>query len=152
MATKIEKIAEIESNVQEIIAVTEPSKLDRPGGLRTYDVICLVTVDNDGNTEKVVQRLYTKNEGESTEVAYLGNEVRKNFDTTTAGDNPTVLKEKFFLKQLQALEAQVGGEVKVDIQQLDNLGIQYFVFVAPGETVKKITTTLDGTTLIREIA
>lgn len=150
MATKAEKLAEIAGNVSSVVG-GDTSPIEELPNLNTYDIVCLVTIDEEGTFNKVTQRLYVEKEGTPEEVAYLGGKTRKNFIADTS-ESEAVLKERFFLGQLKALETAVGGQVKIDISQMDSLGIQYLVFEAPGEDIKKVTTTLDGETLVREVA
>lgn len=140
MATKAEVLAQIENNVFKIVGETIVENKD---GLQTIDVICLITIDAEGSLNKVTQRLYVESTGE----AYLGGVIRKNY---VAPVNETALKEQFFLSKLQDLETALGAAVKIDTNELSNLGIQYLVFGDPTDGKKKVTTTLAGTTLIRE--
>lgn len=146
MATKAEKLAEIGSNVFSIEKETLAAEI---GDVKTYDIACLVTINAEGNKQMQTQTLYVKNEGTPQEDAYFGGTTRKNFVAVPEVDKEAV-KQQFFLDKLNALETQVGSQVKIDPGQLEVLDIDYLVFEDPTDSKKKITTTLNGTTLIRE--
>jgi len=148
MTTKAEKLAEIEINVNKKIGEILKEEVFN---LKTYDVVCLVTIDELGNTNKVSQRLYVENEGTATESATFGGITRKDYVAPAVSD-PVADSEAYFLSELQALETGVGQDVLIDVTQLENLGIKYLAYTDPTDSKRKVTTTLSGVKLIREAA
>lgn len=149
MATKGEIIAEIKNNVFEYLEEKEVNSNDRPGGLRTYDAACLVVTNAEGNKVKQTQTFYVKDEGTNNESAWLGSRTIKNYVAPTPTSD---LIEQDFLTKLNAIESEIGQGIKVDVNDLKNLGIKYFVYVDPRDDKKYVTTHLMGKKLVREVA
>lgn len=146
--TKAQILAEIASNVYEVHESSEVNPNDRPGGLRTYDVICTIDLNTEGTLKnKVTQRMYVKNEGTVEESAWLGGKLVESYKDSNV--DLAEAREQELLAKLTAIEAKIGKEIKVDPTELRNLGIQFFVYIDPDTDIKYVTTSLSGTEVTR---
>jgi hypothetical protein len=149
MDTRADIISKINNNVTVMadtsigaVNVVDTLQLDNGNTLETQEIPVAIT-DDTGALVKRTQLIYVEYSGtgeSKTEVqAFIGKKQVNHVPSTAESD---------LLTKFQDIETTVGGEVKVNPESLNTLGIAYLVFEAGG--TKKVTATLNGTSITRD--
>jgi len=127
--------ANIKPNVVQVLNVKE---VYVNNNVRTYDVSTLVTINEDGATNIVVQPVYAVDENLATENFYFGRNVVKNFVAPPSEVN----KEALIASTLNGLKQQDPNAKFVGLEVDTNNGITIYKIQVNG--VNKAYTVLDG--------
>ncbi len=141
-------IDQITANVTEIGASDRSAtnsgvvvQLDGGKTMERHDIPVWI-IQESGALTAATQAIQVKYDGATEVEAFLSGRIMKDWV-----DPPN--REQDLLDKFNALEAAMGGPVKVNPASLDTLGIKYLVFLA-ADGIERVQATLNGTVIIRE--